>query len=507
MPALQTVSSAPTHSRTRYGDVVRRPIDQTELELVSLPRRSERIKAWGDALTSELGYLGMICLTVFLYVVIALLSLAPDGTIGKLSPIHEAVQRNTYLAKVLDLTGINHASHMQLVAVSIVVLVLLLAAYAWAVLIFRRRQDKGLLSILTITFLLCLLLVIIPPLVSKDVFSNIFYSKIAARYHDNPYVVTPQRFSGDQLMVYVSLNWKNTAIVYGPLHTYLSMLLNLGAGEGITANILVFKGAMAVFHFANILIVWFILGLIAPRRQRFGTMLYAWNPIALTIGVGGGHNDVMMMTLVLLAVYLLLKERKWAGFVCLCLSVLIKYISVILVVALIIYLVSAKKGRAERLRALALYAGVFLLIFVLFFLPFWAGPGTLSSTLRNLQLNNYSSIGGCISAAFAFVFQFILRLPSSLSATLGSILSKLLLLPIFLAALWFAPRRMRTWRDVPDCFFWVTLAYLATTSYYMPWYFLWLLPLISLRPWDRASKWSLAVGTATIPLGTDIHPF
>ncbi|MEW6555401.1 MAG: glycosyltransferase 87 family protein [Actinomycetota bacterium] len=497
----------PTNCQTGYGDVVGRPVEQSELELVSLPRGSGRARAWNDALTSELGYLCMICVTVFLYVVIALLSLAPDGTIGKLSPIHETVQRNTYLAELLDVTGINHASQLQLVAVSIVVLALLLATYAWAVLIFRRRQDKGLLSILTLTFFLCLLLVVIPPLVSKDVFSNIFYGKIAARYHDNPYVLTPQRFAGDQLMVYVSLNWKNTAIVYGPVHTYFSMLLNLVAGEGITANIIVFKGAMAVFHFANILLVWFILGLIAPRRQRFGTMLYAWNPIALTIGVGGGHNDVMMMTLVLLAVYLLLKEKRWAGFVCLCLSVLVKYISVILVVALVIHLVSAQKGRAERLRALALYAAVFLLIFVLFFLPFWAGPGTFDSTLRNLQLNNYDSLGGWLSALFTFIFQYVLRIPASVAQTLGSVLSKLLLLPVFLAALWFAPRRMRALRDVPDCFFWVTLAYLVTTSYYMPWYFLWLLPFISLRPWDRASQWSLAVGTATIPLGTDIHPF
>lgn len=449
----------------------------------------------------------MICTTVFLYAVIALLALAPDGTIGKLSPIHEAVQRNIYLANLLELTGIDRASHLQLVIASIVVLALLLASYAWAVLIFRRRQDKGLFSILTLSIFLCLLLVVIPPLVSKDVFSNIFYGKIAARYHDNPYVVTPQRFASDQLMVYVSLNWKNTAIVYGPLHTYFSMLLNLVAGEGITANIIVFKGAMALFHIANTILVWFILGLMAPRRQRFGTMLYAWNPIALTIGVGGGHNDVMMMTLVLVAVYLLLKEKKWAGFFFLCLSVLVKYISVILVVALVIHLVSRKRGSAARARELARYGAVFLLISILLFLPFWAGAGTFSSTLRNLQLNNYSSIGGVLSFVFTAVFEFLLRLPASLAGTLGSALSKLLLLPVFLATLWFAPRRMRGLGDVPDCFFWVTLAYLVTTSYYMPWYFLWLLPLISLRPWDRVSKWSLAVGTATIPLGTDIHPY
>ncbi|MBN2027024.1 MAG: DUF2029 domain-containing protein [Actinobacteria bacterium] len=464
-------------------------------------------KAWVNALTSELGYLGMICTTIFLYVVIALLSLAPDGTVGKLSPIHEAVQRNAYLSRILDFFGLNSATNLQLKIVSIVVLILLLATYAWAVLIFRRRQDKGLFSILALTLLLCGLLTVIPPLVSKDVFSNIFYGKIAAHYHDNPYLVTPQRFAADQLMVYVSLNWKNTAIVYGPVHTYFSMLLSWVAGDGITANIMVFKGAMAFFHIANVLIVWFALDFLAPRRRRFGTMVYAWNPIALTIGVGGGHNDVMMMTLVLLALYLLVKGRKWPGFVVLCLSVLVKYISVILLVALVIYLLSRRKGLSERIRDLALYTAVFLLIVVLLFLPFWAGPSTFSSTLRNLQLNNFSSTGGVISFIFASIFRYLLFLPASVAETLGSVLSKLLLLPFFLATLWLAPRRAREWRDLPECFFLVTLVYLVTTSYYMPWYFIWLLPLISLRPWDRLSRWSLAVGTATIPLGTDVHPY
>ena len=466
------------------------------------PRKTRK-----DMLASELGYLGMICLTVFLYVLLALLSLAPDGTVGKISPIHEAVLRNTYLVRLLDLAGITGAPKLQLQIAFYFLLLCMLIAYAWALLIFRRRQDKGLFPILALTILLCVLLTVIPPLVSKDVFSNIFYSKIATRYHDNPYVITPQRFTGDQLMAYLSLNWKNTAIVYGPLHTYFSMLLNLAAGEGITANIFVFKGAMALFHLLNTLLVWLMLGFLAPRRQRFGTMLYAWNPIALIIGVGGGHNDMMMMTLVLLALYLLVKGKRWPGYVVLCLSVLIKYISIILVVALVIFLLSRRENAAEKLRDLALYLVVFLCIAFLLFLPFWVGPRTFSSTLRNLQLNNYSSIGGLITAGLSGIFKYVLRLPSSLADTLGTVLSKLLLLPFFLAALWLAPRRAGEWRDLPECFFLVNLAYILTTSYYMPWYMLWILPLISLRPWDRLSQYSLGLGTFTIFLGCDVHPY
>ena len=88
--------------------------------MASPAKKAESEKTWIDALTSELGYVGMICLTIFLYAIVALLSLAPDGTIGKLSPIHEAVQRNTYLSRMLEITGINRATNTQLVVISII---------------------------------------------------------------------------------------------------------------------------------------------------------------------------------------------------------------------------------------------------------------------------------------------------------------------------------------------------------------------------------------------------
>lgn len=475
--------------------------------MVPASRKTKPWANWRDRLTSELGYTLLICLTIFLYVVLALLALAPDGTVGKLSPIHEAVQGNSYVVRLLDSTGIDHASNYQLIAAFWLLLLIILLAYAWAILVFRHRQDKGLFSILSLTVLLCALLTVVPPLVSKDTFSYVFYGKIAASYHDNPYIITPQRFSGDQLMAYVSLNWKNTAIVYGPLHTYFSMLLNIIAGQSITSNIFVFKGAMAFFHLLNVGIIWSMLGFLAPRRQRLGTMLYAWNPISLIIGVGGGHNDLMMMTLILGGLYFLVKGKRWPGYVLLVLSVFIKYISIMLVVALVIYFLNRRETWKERLRDLVLYAAVFLLIAVLLFLPFWAGFKTFDSTLRNLQLKNLLSVGGLLGTAFYGIFRFVLRIPASFAKTLGQILAEVLLLPFFVATLWLAPRRAKERRDLPNVFFLVTLAYLLTTSYYMPWYMIWLLPFIALRPWDRLSKYSLGIGTATIYLGCDVRPY
>ncbi len=469
--------------------------------------RTRSGKTWKEKLTSELAYTILICLTIFLYIILALMALAPNGTVGKLSPIQDAVQRNSYLVKLLNVTGINHMTNHQMILVFWFLVLLILLAYAWAVLFFRTRQDKGLLSILALTVLLCALLTVIPPLVSKDTFSNIFYGKIAVRYHDNPYLITPQRFSSDELMAYTSLNWKNTAIVYGPLHTYFSMLLNLMAGQSITSNIFVFKGAMAFFHLVNVLLIWSILGMVAPRRQRWGTLIYAWNPISLLIGVGGGHNDLMMMTLVLAALYFLLKDKRWLGYLFLVFSVFIKYISVILVVALVLYFLNKRDGWRDKLHDLVLYAAVFLVIAAVLFLPFWAGFKTFDSTIHNLQLKNLTSVGGLLGSAFYAIFRFVLRIPPSFAKTAGQVLAEVLLLPIFLLTLWFAPRRAKERRDIPDMFFFVTLTYLLTASYYMPWYMIWLLPFIALRPWDRLTKYSLGIGTATIYLGCDVHPY
>jgi len=68
-------------------------------------------------------------------------------------------------------------------------------------------------------------------------------------------------------MVYVSLNWKNKAIVYGPRTPILDAAQS-PAGEGITANIISSRAPCRLPR-VNILIVWFILGSSPRGGQAF----------------------------------------------------------------------------------------------------------------------------------------------------------------------------------------------------------------------------------------------
>lgn len=105
--------------------------------------RTRSGKTWKEKLTSELAYTILICFTIFLYIILALMALAPNGTVGKLSPIQDAVQRNSYLVKLLNVTGVNHMTNHQMILVFWVLVLLILLAYAWAVLFSALARTKA----------------------------------------------------------------------------------------------------------------------------------------------------------------------------------------------------------------------------------------------------------------------------------------------------------------------------------------------------------------------------
>ena len=103
--------------------------------------RRESVRA---SLTGEVAYVGMLCSTFFLYLSLAMISLAPINTLGKNSPIQVAAYRNDFLRGVIQSLGLDRASLTTLRVSAFVVIGLLMLAYAWAIYIFRNREDKRL---------------------------------------------------------------------------------------------------------------------------------------------------------------------------------------------------------------------------------------------------------------------------------------------------------------------------------------------------------------------------
>jgi len=156
-------------------------------------------------------------------------------------------------------------------------------------------------------------LVLTVPMFSKDVYSYLAQSEIAARGLD-PYTVGPAEALGnaDPLTRGVPTMWRDTPSPYGPLFLMIGRGITWLTGEHVVMGV-VFQRLLALIGFA--MIVWAL-----PRlARRFGInpvsalWLGAANPLVLFHLVVGIHNESLAIGLMLVGIELGLRKMPRCG--------------------------------------------------------------------------------------------------------------------------------------------------------------------------------------------------
>ena len=62
--------------------------------------------------------------------------------------------------------------------------------------------------------------------------------------------------------------WVGTGSVYGSLHIYVTALLARIAGDGVAANLLLFRGFFISLNLVNLVLIWKIASRIKPGLER-----------------------------------------------------------------------------------------------------------------------------------------------------------------------------------------------------------------------------------------------
>jgi uncharacterized membrane protein len=323
-----------------------------------------------------------------------------------------------------------------------------------------------------------------PPLFSSDVFSYTAYARIGAVYGSNPYLHGPSSFPLEALHPLIGVQWVGTPSVYGPLFTALSYLL---APFGIAANVLAYKALAAASSLALTYLVWRAARLrgLDPTRSA---ALVGLNPIIVLFGVGGGHNDLLMLALLAAGLYVLLRERELSSGVLMVSATAIK-LTAGLVLPFALVARPREEGAAPR-RAILLGAGLAAAaILVLAYSLFGTGPLAILGTLQGIQSQGGAhSIAGFLATAVG--------LPGITGA------ADTVLTVLFLAILGWLLRRV--WIGELDWIAgagWATVALLLTTGFLVPWYVAWLIPLAALcsdRRLLAAAVFLTGVGLTTL---------
>jgi hypothetical protein len=150
-----------------------------------------------------------------------------------------------------------------------------------------------------------LIFLLSPPLTLTDVFNYIDYSRMEVVHHLNPYTTIPV-IEPHSDPAYALSNWHELLSPYGPLFTIIMFAV---VPFGIAVSFWLVKGLLAITCLGCLLLVWKsakLLGRDPVRAIAFAGL----NPIVLLWGLGGDHNDFVMMFFLLLACYLLLRSGR-----------------------------------------------------------------------------------------------------------------------------------------------------------------------------------------------------
>jgi hypothetical protein len=211
-----------------------------------------------------------------------------------------------------------------------------------------------------------------------DLFNYLTKAHLFTDLGANPLLEAPADSWDATLLAYPAAYAEQTSI-YGPVWMMLSGLGTLGAHDELT-GLLYLKGLAAGAYLAAVWLLERILRQVRPGSADEALYLFAWNPLVLFMAVGEGHNDMIMMALILLSIWLLLRERWNLAFGLLALSAWVKYASLILLPLFALYAWRQLGQVPVRTRCFVLgrAALAFALVTVVVFAPF----GEVAAILR-----------------------------------------------------------------------------------------------------------------------------
>lgn len=197
--------------------------------------------------------------------------------------------------------------------------------FAVALLIIRQRPIRT-IQVVSLAAIIQLLPLAAPLMLSTDAYSYWNAGRLATVDHGNPYVDVPADYPSDPSFAFSPPEWRDQTTGYGPAFTLISAGVAVIARDDPTLAAWLFKGLAGCLMVALTVVVSRI-----ARRAAFAAAFVGWNPIFAIQFAGAGHNDVLMVTLVLVALWYAGRGGARPAGVLWALSVFVKWFTLILV--------------------------------------------------------------------------------------------------------------------------------------------------------------------------------
>lgn len=321
--------------------------------------------------------------------------------------------------------------------------------------------------------------------ITSDLFSYLVQAHLLTDLAQNPLEAAPLEGPLDALVLAYAGPYADLPSAYGPTWMLLSAPATVGRHD-VAGGLFYLKGLATAAYLGSAWLVERLLQRLRSSDPLLGLYLFAWNPLVLLLAVGDGHNDMVMMGLALLAVWLLLQERWELAFACLAFSAWVKYTSALLLPLFLIYAWHCLGAKSGERRGLLLFRALASAVVAsaLVFLPHWDRDGMAVLVQRFLQPANWAVSGAGLPGWVML-----------LGLTLFSV--------AYLGLLLWPARQGNPLQDLGhSAFLALLLAVFLGAARSQPWHFIWPVALAGLS--NRRWAWPLVAGLSVLLLGVQV---
>jgi hypothetical protein len=338
-------------------------------------------------------------------------------------------------------------------------------AYAGLLALARRARASTISTRAALALIVVLHVIVFvgPILLSTDVFSYIAYARMGVEHGLNPYLHGPSSIASDPVYVFVGHDWRDVATAYGPFYTLLSYPLAL---LGVVGAVWGMKVLALAASLGTLALTW------RCARTRgldplWAVLVIGLNPLYVIYGLGGAHNDLIMLLAMMGAVALTLARggrehevasagREAAGAAVVVAGALVKAT----VAVLLPFMIVSRRRLAPILGALAALAAGAAIGYLAFGIH---GIDVVAALNRDAAFVSTDS--------FATEIAHLFGKPGVFPVDHDLLKAGLVIIVVHL--LW------RTWRgyDWVAASGWALLAISVTSTWLLAWYILWPLPL------------------------------
>jgi len=352
------------------------------------------------------------------------------------------------------------------------------------------------------------------PLASSDLYSYAAQAQLA-RHGLDPYTTTPADLPAVDLGKFldnVAWKWVDTPSPYGPLWVAVSKWVAALTGNHALISVLLLR----LLPFAAIVLTARLLPVLAARygrRADLALWLAIGNPLILVHAVGGGHNDAVMVALIVAG--LVLVSRPGAGWhelvggvALMTLAAAVKSPGLVAVAFAVPIYLAGRTGlrRRDWVRQCAIATAVAVPVFALVSVVADVGLGWARQVSSGVPVINFMSLPTMLAVGYRAAIGAE-HAGTLVDATVrGFRTAGLIVSALLLVALWFRAVRGRALQLLALAL--ATVVVLGPAV--QPWYFSWSLTLAAVfvvapRQLAWIATGSIALTLLTRPMGSSLE--